>query len=248
MNRATELVANALAPEQDYFTMDDLLGELEMSDFDSDPRVSTESKRARFNFFAFAEDDREIDDRRARGEKFDYREYERTAHGLPEAETEYCSTELAECREALMREFRGDAADGNLIVIDPRKDFDGVSRLPRWYRHDPSTANIELGIIASYPNRLYAFRGGFQFMDLAQLIYDGKIPTHCNLNVSPECDPSCRPNPDSSSQKIWGMFALSSGPHMLFFSVCAPCYSEFWHNDQSTSFDVFDPKYDMIVD
>lgn len=170
------------------------------------------------------------------------------AHGLREAEAEGFSHELTERRVVTMNDFRMHQADRTQSIIDPRKSEDG-SVLPAWSFDNPNSANVMRGVVATHPDRLYVLRGGFGPQELAQHVYDGDIETRCNIGASALCDPRCASDRPFGIRPIFAMFALTSGPHVILFSICQSCYWEFFHSDRNQiSYDVFTPDIDDADD
>ena len=172
------------------------------------------------------------------------------AVGLREAEAD--APELRALSETTMRMHRKrgsfDFYDGGVLVIDPARAEDGGT-LPKWDIDNPLSANVIRGVIASYPDRLYVLRGEFGPQQLAQYVYDGDIATRCNVGASPLCDPHCASERATGTRPIWGMFALTSGPHVILYSICQPCYWEFFHSERNQlSYDVFTPDIDDAED
>lgn len=257
-DRAHELVAEAISQRARESESIDLLGELTMSsDMDTDATTLAERFREAFNIY------RQLDRRNAavsicadpysdfarmHADSVERRHHRGQAHGIAEAEAEPFAAELAELRVNAMTGHRMHQADATLSVIDPRKAEDG-GMLPAWDIDNPMSHNVMRGILATYPDRLYVLRGGFGPQDLAQHVYDGDIATRCNVGVSALCDPRCASERATGTRPIWGMFALSSGPHVIFYSVCQQCYWESFHSERNQiGYDVLTPEIDDADD
>lgn len=220
-------------------------------DIETDPRIAAERFREGFNCYVALERTNAI----ARQVHPDYpelivRESRRArsagvAHGFREAEAD--APELAELRDSVMARHRAANADGDVMVIDPRRAEDG-SRLPMWSSRDPHSGNVIRALIASHPDRVFVLRGGFGPQQLSQMVFDGAVESRCGVGVSPMCDPKCSTD-RAGAHPVWGMFALTSGPHVIFVSICRACYWDFFHSQcSSISFDVFTPGIDDAGD
>lgn len=227
------------------------------SDMEADATTLAERFREAFNIYRRLERrnaavsicaDPYGDFARMHADSVERRYYRGQAHGMPYAEAEGFSTELAELRVNTITRHRMHQVDATLSVIDPRKaEDDGL--LPAWDIDNPLSHNVMRGIIATYPERLYVLRGAFGPQELAQHVYDGDIATRCNIGVSALCDPRCTTDRATGTRPIWGMFALTSGPHVIFYSVCQPCYWEFFHSERNQiGYDVHTPEIDDADD
>ena len=250
----TEAMHNWLAKPQ----LTDDLGDLDMDgDIETDSTVLAEQFHMAFNVerklyrqnLVTSECAQPYGDfARERAASLERRHYQGQARGLPEAEAEDFTDELAALRNAVMARHRAARADDDLAVIDPRR-AEGGHTLPIWDVDNPVTANVIRGVIASHPHRLYVLRGAFGPQELAQLIYDGDIATRCNVGASPLCDPKSPTARDTGGRPIWGMFTLASGPHVVYYTICRPCYWEFFHSEHNQiGYDSFDPKFDNADD
>lgn len=236
-------------------------GDLDMSDlaadFDTDPSIRAERFRQAFNVYARVDRRNAAlatcaepysDFARNHANSVERRHYGGQAHGLREAEAEGFATELAGLRESVMSRHRAHHYDGTVSMIDPRKADDG-GLLPRWSLDDAHSANVVRGLIAGDPARLYVLRGGYKPNDLAQHLFDGDIPTRCNVGASALCDPRCSTNRVTGVRPVSAVFALTSGPHIIFYSICQPCYWEFFHSERNQiEHDIFSPGIDSAAD
>lgn len=233
--RARELVEQALAPEQEFFTMDDLLGELDMPvDFEPDARLRNERDSDDINFYGSLAASRKgiIDGR---------------PQGLTEAMTADFDEPLRMLTRNEVTKHRFFGSE-NVRVIDPAFDLASKAELlPQWDIHDPNTANVQRGLVAGRPEELYVIRARFSARDLLRKVWSQyDITTECGLRISVDCDRGATPPSDRErSQRVWGVFTVPYGEYLVYFTTCANCYFSFWQMDgEFTNFDVIDPKFD----
>lgn len=231
--RAAELVADAFAKEQDYYTMDDLLEYFDMPNFEPDARLRAEKDSDAINFHSNDESER-------RGM------INLSPQGLQEAMTVMFDERLQAMTAAVVDRHRlHESNDTAQPAFDYRIGCDNTE-LPAWDRHDPKQANVIRGLVASDPSRLYVLRGKFGASDLLRMVYDDGVESACGLNYSPECDPMATPPSGGERwQRRWAVFPVPHGEYLVYFTICAACYFDFWHTgERGTSFVSFDPKYD----
>ncbi|MFA5709453.1 hypothetical protein [Mycolicibacterium sp.] len=242
-----ELVMSALAPEMEFFTMDEmnslgceLLGELDMPDFEADARIRNEHDSDRINYYGNLDAER-------RGV------IDLGPQGLPEAMTvdnDRPLWTLARTQVDLHRAVGSEA----VTVFDLHQDYaTNADMLPPWDISDPNTASVQRGLIAGKPDELYVIRGRFTARDLLVTVWSQyRVRTQCGMRISVDCDLLAKPcrfdQGDYPSQKVYGVFTVPIGEYLVYFTTCASCYASFWHQDgEHTDFDVFDPAADSPI-
>jgi len=236
MSRAKELVVKALATEQDFFDMDELLGDTGMTDFESDARINAERYCDAENFYN------------------EYRDQRRgvinlAPQGLPEAMTIDFDDRLRTITRAVVARHRQVPSEDVEVIDLHQKYSTSLDMLPPWDIHDPKTANVMRGLIPGSPDRLYILRGRFQPHDLLAMVASQyEIETCCDFGYSDNCDPMASPPMDADrNQRVWQAFPVPHGEFIVYFTMCAACYRDFWHSGQHAGFDIFDPKFDKAV-
>lgn len=229
--QAIELVAGALAVEQDFFTMDDLLGGLDVPDFEADARIRCERASDEINFYRYDSAERMgmIDG---------------SPQGLPEAMTADFDAALRTLARTVVDQHRAIGSEA-VTVLDLHQEYaTKADTLPAWDISNPNTANVIRGLVAGIPQALYPLRGRFSPRDLLTMIWSQyKITTHCGMRIAVDCDTDATPPTERErSQKVWGVFTVPMGEFLVYFTTCASCYFSFWHLDgEGTDFLIFDP-------
>lgn len=238
--RATELVANALAPEEDYFTMDkieDILMESPHIEFDA--RIAAQRASDDINYYKVLDAER-------RGS------IDLGPQGTPEAMTADFDPEgkLRSLAHTVVARHRQAESDYQVTIYDQKTDTDNRP-LPPWYRHNPKSANVIRGLVAHVPDRLFVIRGRFTPLDLLTMVSTGSDETggrQCSVNLSVECDPDAKPPRGSEWwEKVYNVFTHPLGDYLIYFVACGACYYELFVKD-GAYFDTFDPKHDMPVE
>lgn len=234
--RAIELVEDALATEQDYFTMDDLLGDFDVTDF-ADARIRCEQASDDINFYGYDSAERKgMTDGRP--------------SGLPEAMTADFDQALRTLAGTVVDRHRAIGSEAVTVLDLHQKYATSADTLPLWDISNPMTANVVRGLVAGLPQVLYPLRGRFSPRDLLTMIWSQHdITTHCGLRVSADCDiKAAPPSTADRMQKVWGVFTVPMGEYLVYFTTCASCYHSLWHVDgEHTDFVTFDPASESPI-
>lgn len=229
MSRAAEFVANALAPEQEFFSMDDLEDILmEQTHFEPDARNRVESAHCEISYGA-------METAQLAGTA------KPRVNGLRYAMTAPFDERLRNLSEAVVARHRRFPSE-TVSICDPQKASDGTE-LPPWDINDPKQANIERGLVASHPHELHVLRGAYTHNDLARRIWDGEIPTLCNVNVASDCDVKASASGYRDQRKVWGIFTGQVGEFLVFHTICCRCFTKMWPMKDEVNFYTFDPSH-----
>jgi len=227
-NRAADLVAEAFAAEQDYFSMDELLGDFDMPDFEPDARLRVANASYDFNYGAVQRAFREGTERPR-------------VHGVPYVLTSDFENHdvVPNLARTLVSRHRAIGSE-NIEPVDRQKSWD-ETQLPQWDKDDPNQANVMRGLVASDPHKLHVLRGAYTYQVLAQQIWDGEIPTGCNVNVARDCDLNATSR--DRNRAIYAMFSWGIGEFLVYFTICMQCFHMLCPMADGHHFYLFDPKY-----